>query len=109
MLYTDSPACHLRRDGVGGANCSGCRSSSRFRASLSRTFELPSGDIDFDCPHGKGPVLDPGPGKPPSRGLGDTIAKVTKAVGIKPCPACKRRQEKLNQLIPYKERPDGVE
>jgi len=39
----------------------------------------------------------------PSRGLGDTIAKVTKAVGIKPCGGCKARQAKLNKLVPYKE------
>jgi len=36
-----------------------------------------------------------------SRGLGDTIAKVTKAVGIKPCAGCKKRQTKLNELVPY--------
>jgi len=49
-----------------------------------------------------------------SRGLGDTIAKFTKAtgidkavktvakaVGIKDC-GCSKRQEKLNQLIPYR-------
>ncbi len=37
-----------------------------------------------------------------SRGLGDTIAKVTAALGIKPCGGCKERQEKLNKLLPYK-------
>ena len=37
-----------------------------------------------------------------SVGLGDTIAKITKTVGIKPCNACKKRQEKLNRLFPYK-------
>jgi len=36
-----------------------------------------------------------------SKGLGDTIAKATKAVGIKPCNACKKRQEKLNKIFPY--------
>lgn len=38
----------------------------------------------------------------PSRGLGDTVAKVTKMVGIKPCGGCQKRQEKLNKLLPYK-------
>jgi hypothetical protein len=38
---------------------------------------------------------------PQSKGLGDTIAKATKAVGIKPCNACKKRQEKLNKIFPY--------
>ena len=39
--------------------------------------------------------------KSPSRGLGDTIAKMTKAVGIKPCGGCKKRQKKLNKWVPY--------
>ena len=38
-----------------------------------------------------------------SRGLGDTIAKVTSAVGIKPCRGCNERIEKLNKLVPYKQ------
>ena len=36
-----------------------------------------------------------------SRGLGDTIAKLTTAVGIKPCGGCKERQKLLNKLVPY--------
>lgn len=43
------------------------------------------------------------------RGLGDLVAKMTKAVGIKPCEPCQRRQEALNSLIPFgnKENPDA--
>lgn len=37
-----------------------------------------------------------------SRGFGDTIAKITTAIGIKPCGGCKGRQKTLNKLIPYK-------
>lgn len=37
-----------------------------------------------------------------SKGLGDTIKKVTDKLGIKQCGGCKRRQEKLNRLFPYK-------
>ena len=37
-----------------------------------------------------------------SRGLGDTIAKVTSAIGIKPCGGCNERREALNKLVPYK-------
>jgi len=37
-----------------------------------------------------------------SRGLGDTVAKLTAAVGITPCKGCKKRQRKLNQWFPYK-------
>lgn len=37
-----------------------------------------------------------------SRGLGDTIAKMTKAIGIKQCSGCKKRQRWLNEKIPFK-------
>lgn len=41
-----------------------------------------------------------------SRGLGDTVAKVTKAIGIKQKPGCgcAKRQEILNRLVPYKQK-----
>jgi len=39
-----------------------------------------------------------------SRGLGDTVAKITSAVGIKPCGGCKKRQQKLNQVFPYRQK-----
>lgn len=34
------------------------------------------------------------------RGAGDIVAKITKFVGIEPCEACKKRQEKWNNLFP---------
>lgn len=37
-----------------------------------------------------------------SRGFGDTIARVTKAVGIKPCGGCKKRQVWFNKVFPYR-------
>lgn len=37
-----------------------------------------------------------------ARGLGDTIAKITSAVGIKPCGGCNRRKAMLNKIVPYK-------
>ena len=43
----------------------------------------------------------------PSKGFGDTIAKMTKAIGIKPCGGCKKRQEWLNKKIPYKDSLDS--
>ena len=53
--------------------------------------------------HQLGLVKDKPPTTPePSRGLGDTVAKVTSAVGIKPCGGCKARQKWLNEKIPYK-------
>jgi len=39
--------------------------------------------------------------KPKSEGLGDTVKKITNAMGIKQCAPCKRRQQKLNRLFPY--------
>ena len=36
------------------------------------------------------------------KGLGDTLARVSKAVGVKPCGGCGRRAERLNQLFPYR-------
>jgi len=36
------------------------------------------------------------------RGAGDLIAGVTSALGIRPCRRCKRRQERLNRLIPFR-------
>lgn len=37
-----------------------------------------------------------------SKGLGDSIAKLTKAVGIKPCKSCEKRKNILNNLFPFK-------
>ncbi len=34
----------------------------------------------------------------PSRGLGDRVANLTKAVGIKPCGGCQKRREALNKM-----------
>jgi hypothetical protein len=49
-------------------------------------------------------VAEAAPAQPKqkSRGLGDTIARLTKAVGIKPCGGCKSRQAALNKLVPYR-------
>ena len=40
-----------------------------------------------------------------SRGLGDTIAKITTKLGIKPCKGCKKRQKWLNRIFPYRNGP----
>jgi hypothetical protein len=40
-----------------------------------------------------------------SQGLGDTIEKVTRAMGVKkPCGGCKKRKDKLNRIFPYRQR-----
>jgi hypothetical protein len=33
-------------------------------------------------------------------GLGDAVAAATKAVGVKPCGGCRRRQEAMNRATP---------
>lgn len=44
-----------------------------------------------------------------SKGLGDSIKKVTDKLGIKQCGGCKKRQDKLNRLFPYKTYPKKEE
>ena len=54
----------------------------------------------------------PKPDKPEdnkSKGLGDSIKKVTDKLGIKQCGGCKKRQDKLNRLFPYKTYPKKEE
>lgn len=41
-------------------------------------------------------------GRKKSRGLGDTIAKITKTVGIKECGGCSKRRKLLNKVVKYK-------
>jgi len=44
-----------------------------------------------------------------SRGLGDTVAKAIHTVTgglVKPCGGCKKRQEALNNLLPYRDTAD---
>lgn len=41
--------------------------------------------------------------KKKDRGAGDTVARVTSALGVKPCGGCKKRQEELNKAVPYSE------
>jgi|TARA_Y100000310_G_C20323051_1_gene641688 hypothetical protein len=36
-----------------------------------------------------------------SRGIGDTVKKVTNAVGIPTCNKCEERRKKLNRMFPY--------
>ena len=44
----------------------------------------------------------PQPQPASSKGFGDTIAKMTSKVGIKPCGGCQKRKELLNKMLPYK-------
>lgn len=49
-------------------------------------------------------VRVPVPGLQRQVGLGDVVAGMTRAVGIKPCPPCKRRQDALNRLLAFGKR-----
>lgn len=40
--------------------------------------------------------------RPALRGAGDVVARMTSAVGIKPCAPCKRRQAALNRWFPFR-------
>lgn len=37
-----------------------------------------------------------------AKGFGDSVASITSLFGVKPCGGCKKRQEKLNKMFPYK-------
>ena len=74
----------------------------------SRSLSIDTAYLMLDAtvhPDGTVEVHDVEVRDPRSTGLGDTIAKATKAVGIKPCGGCKKRQAALNKLVPYKNKP----
>jgi hypothetical protein len=52
------------------------------------------------CREGECPIGRFKSGAAPSRGLGDTVAKVLRKVGVKPCPPCDKRKAWLNRLRP---------
>ena len=47
----------------------------------------------------------PVPGLKTEIGAGDVIAKVTTALGIKPCSPCQKRREQLNQALKFTPKP----
>lgn len=53
----------------------------------------------------RGPIV---PNSGQWKGLGDVIASAAKAVGIKPCGGCKRRQAALNRALPFA-RPESAD
>lgn len=44
--------------------------------------------------------------KPPMRGLGDAVARVTDALHIPKCGSCAKRQEILNKAVPFGKKPN---
>jgi hypothetical protein len=81
-----------------GAVCERCRDRERgagLRAAFERHYEPPP---RWECP------TKPWGWTPPSRGLGDTVAKVIKAVTLgkaKECGGCAKRRAAWNKLLPY--------
>lgn len=40
--------------------------------------------------------------KPDDRGIGDVIARMAQSTGIAPCDGCLKRQNRLNQWMPFR-------
>ena len=87
--------------------CTLCRQASRLGAAVRGRYSEKyfSGQDLQDCPFGRGAV-GARVELPPSRGLGDTVAKLAAPVaelfGIGDDCGCAERQAKLNELFPYK-------
>jgi hypothetical protein len=59
-----------------------------------------SSNDDFKSGVHASTLPNPAPNASPT-GLGDLVASFTKAIGIKPCGGCKKRQAALNRLVPF--------
>ena len=53
--------------------------------------------VRYDSPDDPGKMVEV-----KSKGLGDTLAKITGKMGVKQCGGCKSRQRTLNKWFPYK-------
>lgn len=95
---------------ISRAHCETCRTDRAWRATVVRAGI--ADEVDFECPRGLPLGWRPSllarlwshwrrVWQTPSRGLGDTVAKMTQTVGIRPCGGCAKRKHKLNKLIPY--------
>jgi len=62
----------------------------------SKDEEIVPIESELECPEECNEILK-------SRGLGDTISKITHAMGIPECEGCTYRKEKLNKIFPYKQ------
>ena len=107
--FGESVACRSR------LHCETCRAltpeGEGWRRSVAAAFDLESGP-GFACPIGRRWGWRPAWYRrvwrywrrvwaPRSRGLGDTISKLTSSVGIPPCAGCKQRGEAANERVPY--------
>lgn len=88
-------ACCYIEPGVGGQ----CANTTAAQCALlgGQWFGPPVTCGTHNCQFGEGgeqPRIVP-------KGLGDVVAGVTSALGIKPCAGCKKRQDWLNRMVPF--------
>jgi hypothetical protein len=89
-----TPQCDL---GLDLAGCGSCERRVTRNGDLRRPPLFIVTDVDQPAPA----QITPEQPKQGFRGLGDVVAAATKAIGIKPCQACGRRQAALNRLVPF--------
>lgn len=68
------------------------------------TLEQPNGRQDIyrvDVIDGKPVIGELVKTIEPMEGLGDAVARVTKAMGFTPCGGCERRRQALNRIVPF--------
>lgn len=92
------------------AHCKTCRLDHEVGEGFRKNIMTHLGLDEFVCPYGiplginaknKESIIE----SMESRGLGDTLARVIKAITfgkVSPCGGCAKRQEALNRLVPYK-------
>jgi hypothetical protein len=89
----DDPNCSKGMDLGQCASCAGRESRNGNLAVPPLRVRMP----------GETPALPAAPKtSEPMRGLGDAVARVTTALGVKPCMSCKQRQEMLNRMVPFR-------
>lgn len=86
-----TPCCRM---GLDVSKCSDCSEQEPRNGNWTNppVYELPANTAQAS------PAVAPAPRL---RGLGDVVAKVTTAIGIRPCGGCKKRQEQLNKAVPF--------
>lgn len=96
--YTETLHCQCR------AHCRACRTDAQWRDRVRLSFSVPA-DWDMVCPHGV--TADSLPPPQSARGLGGTVANLSRAAAAgyaKPCPQCHERREELNRLWPNRKK-----
>lgn len=89
-----TPQCDL---GLDLAGCGSCERRTSRNGNLRKPPLFIVTGVDEPAPE----QVTPEQPKQGFRGLGDVVAAATKAIGIKPCQACGRRQAALNRLVPF--------